>query len=357
MSKVSQKALSFAKTAIKAAKLSVEMFNRVEPILWKEPVLIFNAQSWELLLKGILVKKKKGINESDGRTITAEKALNKAVYEIQLLTKEQGKTIGQIISLRNEALHNLLPPIDDEIITHLIYFSISAFNEMLRKEFKSLQDSFEKNYLSIALGNHTFYSNKVEKLFKYSRKRNSPQNHALFLLDRGCEFIDMQHLSKMKTKDEWVENIKKMSKKSRVAYHLPIYDYLGKQDNIRLVPVHVARGHTAAVNVHPTKNPNAPVLIKKTDPFKDYPFLTKEIASKIGKSQNWTALAIRNLNLTGEEYCYRITVSLSKAHKGVPRYSDKALNFLKDYLLKNPDYSPYQRKVKEETSNPNIKAK
>lgn len=165
MAKTSQKALDFAKTAINAAKLSIEMFNRIEPIHWKESVLILNAQSWELLLKGVLVKRKQLIYESDGKTITAEKALNKVLHGLNIISINDAKTVGQILSLRHEAMHSLLPAIDDEILTHLIYFSITGFNELIKKEFKSLKNLFEKNYLSVALKNHTFYSNKVEKLF------------------------------------------------------------------------------------------------------------------------------------------------------------------------------------------------
>ena len=338
MAKISQKALDFAKTAINAAKLSIEMFNRVEPIHWKESVVMLNAQSWELLLKGILLKKKISIYETDGKTITSEKALNKSLYNLKLLNIEQAKTIAQIISLRNEATHNLLPMIDDEILTHLMYFSITTFNDLVKKEFKILKSTFEKSYLSIALGSHTFYSNKVEKLFKHSRKFNSQENHLLFLLDRGCEFVEIEANQNLKTKGEWKNKLSKLSKKSRVAYHLSVYDYISKQDNVRLVPVHVGRGQSASINVHPSKNPNAPFVIKKTDPNKDYPHFTSDIANKLGKSQSFIAIMAKKLKIkTNEQYCY-----LHKSKSSVlPKYSDKALNYIKDYLEKNPSYSPF----------------
>ncbi len=338
MAKTSQKALDFIRTAINAAKLSIEMFNRVEPIHWKESVLILNSQAWELLLKGVILKKKKSIYEADGKTITAEKALNKALHSLQILSNDESKTISQILSLRHEAMHSLLPPIDEEILTHLIYFSITGFNKLIKKEFKSLSGLFEKNYLSVALKNHTFYSNKVEKLFKHSRKKNSEQNKLLFLLDRGCSFVGKRTNTKMKTKKEWDDEIKKLPRKSRVIRHLAIYDYINSQDNVRIVPVHVARGHSAAINIQPSKNPNAPFLIKKTDPNKDFPHFTSDVARILGKNPSFVAKMAKNLGIkNNDEYCYLHKLKGSEN----PKYSDKGLNYMKNYLDKNPAYWPY----------------
>jgi hypothetical protein len=341
MAKTSQKALDFVKTAIDAAKLSIEMFNRVEPIHWKESVLILNAQSWELLLKGYLIKKREPIYETDGKTISAEKALNRSFYKFKLITKEQAKTIGQIVSLRNEAMHNVLPIVDDEILTHLMYFSITTFNEVIKNEFRALKTSFEKNYLSIALGNHTFYSNKVEKLFKHSRKKSTQQNQLLYLLDRGCEFIDNTSANSMKSKIDWDDKIRRMPKKSRMAYHLSVYDYISNQDNVRIVPVHVAKGYSASMDVHPSKNPNAPVIIKKTDPNKDYPHFTSDLARILGKHISFISKSAKKLKLReNEQYCYLYKTKSTE----MPKYSDKALNYLKNYIDKNPDFNPYSKK-------------
>ena len=339
MAKTSKQALAFARTAISAAKLSVEMFNRIEPPHWKESVLIFNAQAWELLLKAVLLKRRQSIHESDGKTITAEKSLNKVLHDLQSVTKEEAKTVAQIISLRNEATHSLLPAIDDEIMMHLMYFSITGFNQLIKRVFKSLGSSFEKNYLSIALGNHTFYSNKVEKLFKFSRLKTTEENHLLFLLDRGCEFVDSAANTQMKTKNKWDAAVKSLPRKSRVARHLSVYDYMNSQENVRLVPVHVARGYSASIEVHPSKNPNAPVLIKKTDPNKDFPHFTSDVAKILKRNQAFIARMATKLNIrSNTEYCYLHKLKGSE----YPKYSDKGLSYMKNYLEQNPDYNPYK---------------
>ena len=339
MAKTSKQTLNFVRTAINAAKLSIEMFNRIEVSHWKESVLIFNAQAWELLLKASLLKKRQSIYESDGKTITAEKSLNKVLHGLRIISPEEAKTIAQIISLRNEATHSILPAIDDEIMTHLMYFSITGFNKLIKKVFKSFGSSFEKNYLSIALGNHTFYSNKVEKLFKYSRLKSTDENRLLFLLDRGCEFVDSATNTQMKTKSKWDSEVKSLPRKSRVAMHLSVYDYTHKQENLRLVPVHIARGHSASLEVYPSKNPNAPMVIKKTDPNKDFPHFTSDVAKIIGKSQSFIARMARKLNIrSNTDYCYLHKFKRSE----LPKYSDKGLAYIKNYLEKNPNYNPYK---------------
>lgn len=142
----------------------------------------------------------------------------------------------------------------------------------------------------------------------------------------------------MKTKDKWDEVIKALPKKSRVMRHLSIYDYINSQDNIRIVPMHLGRGYNAAINIQPSKNPNAPFVIKKTDPNKDFPHFTSDVARIVGKNPSFIAKMSRKLNIrNNEEYCY-----LHKLKGGEnPKYSDKGLNFIKGYLEKNINYWPY----------------
>lgn len=339
--KISEQTKNLTVKSIEAMKLSIEHFNKIDPICWKESVLIFNSLSWELFMKSLILKKKGVIYESDGKSITAEKALNKIHFTYKLVTKEEAQTIGQIISLRNSATHNLLPNVDNEILTHLVHYSLSSFHRLVSKEFKSLSVNLKKDYISISFdGDFTFYSHKVEKLYKFSRKKATEQNELLYLLDRGCKFIESETNSQMISKKEWSNILTAKNKKSRMAYHLSVYGYTNKQENIRYVPVQVAKGYSASVQVSPSKNPNAQVLIKKTDPNKDYPYFTKDLASKLGKSQNFIAFACKRLKIKeNQSYCYLFRNN----SKGTPVYSDACLNYLKDFLNKNPNYNPFKK--------------
>lgn len=328
-------------TAIKAAKMSIEMFNRVDVGHYQQAALIFNSQAWELLSKAICIKGKQSIIYKNGNSFTAEKSINLIQHKFGKITSEENKTIQQIISLRNEALHNILPEVDQEIITHLMYFSLRCFHKVLKENFKSYFSGFDKNYLSISFKDHTFYSHKATKLMALSKKFSSDKNRLLYLLDRGCKFAEKEENEKMEEYDHWKQKIKKLPRKSRVSRHLSLYDYINSQDDVRFIPVEVSRGYKPEVEVKKSKNPLSPVLIKKSDPNIDFPHLTGEIANKIGKNLNFTAKALNKLGMKeNREYCAKIRTN--KSGGAVYKYNDKALNFIKNYLETHPDFNPYR---------------
>lgn len=148
-------------TAINAAKMSIEMFNKVDSKHSDQAALIFNAQAWELFAKGICIRRNNNIYNKDGSTITAESAVNRLQHQHGLINSEENKTIQQVISLRHEAIHGILPNIDEEIITHLMYYSLRTFHRLLKENFRTYFSNFDKNYLSIAFKEYTFYSHKV----------------------------------------------------------------------------------------------------------------------------------------------------------------------------------------------------
>lgn len=328
-------------TSIKAAKLSIEMFNRVDNEHSKQAALIFNSQSWELLAKGLLIRNKININNNDGTTITAEKAVNKLFHQFKIISQEENKTIQQIISLRNEALHGILPEIDQEIITHLLYFSLKTFHRILKEKFKTYFSEFDKNFLAISFKDYTFYSHRVSKLLSHSKKFGNENNKTLYLLDRACEYAENETHGSMKNYEKWKEKIKKLPRKSRVSRHLSVYDYITKQEDVRFIPVSVARGYKPEIEIKKTRDPLAPVLIKKTDPNVDYPHFTSDIAEKINKNLSFVSKMARKLNMIeNPDYCTKVKTNRSGG--GLPKYSDKALNYIKDYLLKHPDFNPYR---------------
>jgi len=329
-------------TAINAAKMSIEMFNKIDVRHRIQSALIFNAQAWELFAKGICIRKKSNIYKKNGATITAEKAINRLQHQFRLINSEENKTIQQIVSLRNEATHGILPDIDEEIITHLMYYSLRTFHRLLKENFKTYFSNFDRNYLSITFKEYTFYSHKVSRLLKSVKKFDQGKNRLLYLLDRACDFAKTDKVSGMVNYEKWKEKIKKLPKKSRISRHLSIYDYLNKQENIRFIPVQVAKGYKPEIEIKKTKNPLSPVLVKKTDPNIDYPHLTSDLARKFNKKIYFISKAVRKLKIIdNSSYCTRIRTSRSGT--GTPKYSDKALNYLKDYFEKHPDFNPYRK--------------
>lgn len=333
----------YVNTSISAAKAAIDSYNRVD-FTHKIPAsLMFLAQSWELLGKALIIKKEgiEAIYLKDGKSITAEKAINRICHKLSLITKDQAEIIQQVISLRNAVTHDTLPKIPSEIITHLLYFSLKTFRETLKANFNSYyKKGFDKDFISISFNNHTFYSDKVTKLFKDARKYNSENNKLLYLLERGVDFANRPEGSLMQSKNAWFTKMKKLPKRSRPAMHLQVYKHLNEINDIRFVPVETARGDKAEVRVTKTKNKKEAlsVLIKKSDPNRDYPHLTSELAKKLGKSTNFIAATSKFLKMKeNKEYCYIVKMGKTSSVK----YSDKALTYLKSLFEKDKNFTPY----------------
>ena len=334
-------------TCINAAKLSIEMFNRIDYQHSRQASIIFNAQAWELLAKAILIKRKKNIYLSDGKSITAEKSINQLNYVLRIISLEENQTIQQIISLRNEALHNIYPDLDDEIVTHLMYWSLKTFHRLIKEEFRSYFINFDKNYLSIAFKDHTFYSHKINKLFSYSRKTKSEKNKMLFILDRACRFAKNQNSNSYVSYKNWLNEIKSKPKKARIGRHLSINDYTNKQDNVRMVAVETPKGYKSEIISERAKRTSEllSVVIKKSDPDVDYPHLQSDIARLMKVSPYFIRSLTKYLKLIDNKE-YHITIKTGKKSK-TQKYSNKMLNHLKEFVSKNPQWSPYKNSLKK----------
>jgi len=146
----------------------------------------------------------------------------------------------------------------------------------------------------------------------------------------------------MQSISAWQDKIKKLPRRSRVAMHLPIYKHINNTDDVVFVPVETPRGYKAKVEITRTKNKkeSGTVLIKKTDPNKDYPHSTSELAKKINKNTNFVARMASALEMKeNEDFCYKINTSKKSS---LPKYSDAALTYIQKYLKSNPGYNPYK---------------
>ncbi|MDO8511802.1 MAG: hypothetical protein Q7S57_00880 [bacterium] len=329
-------------TSINAAKFSIEMFNRIEGLHSKQASIIFNSQAWELLAKAVLIKQKKNIYFPDGRSINAEKAVNQLHHIVHIISLEENQTIQQIISLRNEALHNIYPDLDDEIVTHLIYWSLKTFHRIIKDEFKSYFVKFDKNYLSVAFKDYTFYSHKLSKLFAYSRKSKSEKNRALYILDRACSFAEVADSATYINHGDWISGIKSKPKKSRIGRHLSVSNYTNKQENVRIMAVETPKGYKSEISSEKAKKTSEAlsVLVKKSVPEVDYPFLQSDLARQMNVTPYFIRSLAKHLNLLGNIE-YHTSIKSGKNSK-LQKYSNKMLNFLKEFVAKNPQWSPYK---------------
>ena len=337
--KSKRKYLLYVDKSINALLAGIDRINSVHDKYKIEEAFILLTNAWELLGKGILIRDKENIILSGGRSISAEDATTK-LFTKGYLTESQSQHIQQIISLRNSAIHSVLPDIPQEIVFHLMFYSVKFFKDLISKDFPAYISKCSGNFLSISFDTFTTYADKLQKLISRARKRGTPEQELVWLLERGIRFNGGQYISQSKFEDE----IKKLGRKKCLYHHLKISDFIKNTDMVVVVPVQAPKGYTADINLRKgsSKAGSAlPVMIKKTEVEEDYPYLTSEIGKKIGRGTNFVAKAATALGLKNNS-TYHQAVRSSKSGK-INRYSQKALDYLKDYLQENSDYNPFSK--------------
>ena len=337
--KLKRKYLIYLDKSIAALLASIDRINNVHDSYKVEESLILLTNAWELLAKGVLIRDRENIHLVDGRSITAEDAITKLVAK-NYLTENQSQHIKQVISLRNSAIHSVLPDTPQEIVFHLMFYGVKFFKDVISKEFPTYANKCSGNFLSISFDTFTTYADKLQKLISKARKRGTPEQELIWLLERGVRFKGGQYISQNKFEDE----VKKLGRKKRLYHHLKISDFIKGADMVVVVPVQAPKGYTADINLRKGSNKAGaalPLMIKKTDLEEDYPYLTSEIGREIKKGTNFVAKAAAGLMLKNNT-TYHQAVRSSKSGK-INRYSQKALDYLKDHLQKNPNYNPFSK--------------
>jgi len=156
-----------------------------------------------------------------------------------------------------------------------------------------------------------------------------------WLLERGIDFDGTQYLTEKQFEAKYRD-------KKRVMPYLAINEYLRGADMVRVVPVEAPRNYTADISLRKgsAKDASLPVVVRKTELEKDYPYLTKELANEIGKSTNFVARAAQNLGLKGDDK-YHQAVRSSKSGS-IHRYSEAAKQLLQKKISDDPGYNPYR---------------
>lgn len=335
--KLKRKYLIHLDKSIDALLASIDRINSVYDSYKIEQSLILLTNAWELLAKSILIRDKENISLGDGRTIAAEDAIAELVAK-NYLTESQSQHIQQVISLRNSAIHSVLPDVPQEIIFHLMFYGVKFFKDLILKEFPAYGAKCSGNFLSLSFDTFTTYADKLQKLISKARRKGTPEQELVWLLERGIRFKCGHYISQ----DKFEEEVKKLGKKKRLYHHLKISDFIKNTDMVVVVPVQAPKGYTADINLRKGSSKAGgalPVMIKKTEVEDDYPYLTSEIGNEIGKGTNFVAKAATKLELKNNTI-YHQAVRSSKSGK-INRYSQKALDYLKDHIQKNPNYNPF----------------
>ncbi|TAK79241.1 MAG: hypothetical protein EPO11_00405 [Gammaproteobacteria bacterium] len=340
--KAKREYLRLAESAINAMYTAIDNFNGVYGKYKTETTLILLTNAWELLGKSILVKNKHEISlpNQHGKTIPAEITINK-LHNLKFLDQHQSVLLQQIVSLRNESIHYLIPKIPQEIQHHLLYFSCKFFKELIMANFKQYADRMEGNFLSIAFDNMATYADKIQKIVGQLRRGSEHDKKLIWLLERGIQFNESNnYISQDEFERQYIG-------KKKIMPHLKINDFISNAEMVRMVPIQAPRGFTADIKLTKSNkkmNEALPVMIKKTHIEDDYPYLTSDLAVKLKKSTNFIAKTSTNLKLRNNpEYHQAIRASSSGV---INRYSNQALSYITKFLEENPQYDPYKKKNK-----------
>ncbi len=324
--------LQLLDAAKSAAEVAVDSFNRVRNPYRNEATLILLANAWELLAKAVLVQRRQSIRRGQrGETIGPEVAVSR-LKDQRLLDGAQADTIQQIISLRHEAVHHVLPPVADEVMHHLLFYGAKFFRQVVERQFPAHAKDLPGNFLSLSFSDLTTYADKVQK--SVARARRSPTDRRLvWLLERGVAFDGSAYLTEKQVEAKY-------RGKKKIMPHLALSEFVRSADMVRIVPVEAPKNFTADLTLRRGRAGDAslPVVVKKTDVETGYPHLTREVATLIGKNQNWTAKAAEVLGIKGDDRYQQIRASRNSF---IQRYSNSAVDRLKNHISKHPDFDPY----------------
>lgn len=316
-----------------AAELAVDSFNRVRNPYRNESTLILMANAWELLAKAVLVQAKTSIQRGNrGESIAAEQAILR-LQQRKVLDAGPAETIQQIISLRHAATHHVLPAVPEEVMHHLLFYGAKFFRQTVECQFPAHAKDMPGNFLSISFSDMTTYADKVQKLV--SRARRSPADRQLvWLLERGIAFDGTGYLTEKQV-------AAKYRGRKHVMPYLRINDFIRTSDMVRIVPVEAPKNFTADITLRKgsARDSSLPVVVRRTEVETDYPYLTKEVALRLGRSLHWTSTAFKDLGMKGDSrYHQAIRASSSSS---IQRYSEAAVQRLQEQIANNPAYSPF----------------
>lgn len=328
--------LRYLDKSIPAIESAVDNFNRVRNPYRNEATLLLISNAWELLAKSILIKRKRSIlKDKQKNTISAEKAVS-IIATLKIIETNQENLIQQIISLRNYAAHDVLPEIPDEIMHHLLFFSCKFFRAVVFKEYPSRSKALENNYLSLSFSDLTTYADKVQKIVSRIKK-NEDDKKIIWLLERGIKFDGGLYITQSQFEKQY-------KNKDKIMPYLEVGDFIKNTDMVRVVPIQAPKNFTADISLRKGSKVDAslPVQVVKTDIESDYPFLTSDIAEKLGRNQNFIARTIKYLGLKDNNK-YHQSVRTSKKG-GIQKYSLAALEKIKKTVQETPDFNPYNAK-------------
>ena len=130
-------------------------------------------------------------------------------------------------------------------------------------------------------------------------------------------------------------------KTARPMYKLNLGEYSRNADMIVVVPIQAPGGTKADINLSRARGSSISITQTKRATDDDYPYLTKDLSAKLGKSSSYVSRTITNLSLKGNALYHQQIRSGSKSL--VHKYSSQCLSHLKKFYEDNPVYEPFRQ--------------
>lgn len=318
---------SLAKAAVVSAVSSIELFNRPRARDRVSLSLIANVRAWEQIGKAFLLKKRVNIYSNDDKTLSAPRVIRLLESRFNVITPGEANTVHQIISLRDEATHSDLDFVPDDIAAHLLYFSLKSFKSFLQKYFPTYSREINANFISINFQPTYTYASRINKLI--ASRRSLKNNRLAFLLERGIH--NAQNETELDYKG-WIAKIRSLRGRRITKSALLLKKYVNEHDSVFFITVEAPSKYgkadvTLSKGRHGAKTK---ITVVSSDPEETHPYLTWELATKLGKGRNIVLKAIKQLNLKGNKD-YHLAIRSSRS-SFVQRYSELAFSKLKEYF-------------------------
>lgn len=316
----------FVKSSTKAFVCSLNSFNNASNDYRVESSLILMSNALELISKAVILKRGGDIKDkqNNDRTVSLEKSIWQLFDEYKIINDIDHKTVQQLISLRNEASHSILPEIEIEMLHYLMFSAYKMYRKLIEENFPSHKELFKSNFLSISMEENVTYADRVEGLLRKSKKSES-QRRLLYLLERGVRYEGSSYIAQ----DEFEKEFRRHENK-RLINRSELGRFVSKAELLKVIFIQAPKNHTINIDIAKggmTHKEALPVITKRTDINKDYPYILTTLSEKLGIGRGAVLKAINDEKMKGNNK-YHQEVRFSSAsiyHK----YSDAAFQYLK----------------------------
>ena len=336
-----RKTRSLLERAQHSLVLGIELFNRPQDAGRTDGVLFCLDHAFEMLLKAVLFEKTGRIRgPREKKNYGFEKCLNLCQSTLSLVDKDEALILRNVNGFRDAAVHDIL-----EISEGLLYGHaqsvVQIFAALLKKAFnKDLSKALPRRVLPIATtvpGDiTTIISEDIDDIKKLLGKGKRKQDDAEARLSaymvienniREVQGTTQAGAALTKT----VKGLKAGDWKSA----LPMVAGLVQSTSGGIpISLHVSKREGFPVRIDP-KAPTA-IAFRYVKPEDKYPYLTGELADKLGTSRARVVAFVKMFQMKGNDE-FHTAIKVNRTGK-VQRYSNKAYEVLAAAISKEgPD--------------------